>query len=1744
MELMTYKTRAVRTLSLLILVAMLAALTPPSITGGSALAQTATTPEITSFSADTANQVSLTWSAVTDADNYQVWRWESAENWVELDGSFEGTTYTDTTVTAGKTYYYQVSADGGSTWSNRVSATVGAYDASTLAAPTATSTAVSLSWGAVTGATSYELWRYENSWIQVGGALTATTYSDSSVEIGKTYYYQVMAKGPLGDGAWSNRVSATVPSTTPGMPLNLNAAAGDAQVVLTWNVPATDGGSALTGYQYRYQMAGGSWSSWMATSPALSRTATVTGLTNETAHNFEVQAMNTNGASPSATASATPMSTPPGIPSGLGTTSTGPTEITLSWTAAAGAASYQLQRRTNGGSWGSPMDAGSGTTYTDSGLTPSTTYDYEVRAVNPAGESDWSAVVTAATTDPTAPDMPSLTATAGATNIMLAWTAPDSNGADISGYDIDVSGDGSAWSDLSTPAAGDTSYNHTPLDPGTMNYYRIRAMNSVGYSDWSASEMATVPAVAPDKPSLTATADGTTIKLSWIAPASNGGAAITGYTVQVSSTGTSGWGTLANKAAADTSHDHTGLAAGTTRYYQISATNSAGLTSAWSDLASATTAGAAPPRGGATDTSSPRNLSVTKVDLDSSATQGTSTASLTVAWLVPSDPPDDGEATTDLAYQVQVWNPTTQVWDAVADDDDTSPLTLTHSGRMGTTEYTYRVRAVDGTRMGTWSTQESGTTVAVSPGKPTLTATAADGLKINLTWSVANDGGSDVIGYIVAVSATAPVGDADLVSPGYLDAGGNEQSGPVLLEAVPLSLAHAMAPGPVPLVAGATWYYQVSAVNSVVDLADPLAANAAWGAWSAVAMATVKTGPPPDTGLFTLTPSANTVTISYTPSTATGGSPFTSHEIQVYDAAKDTWTILRDSLDVTDYVHSGLDANVKMTYRARGKNALGAGPWITRSTTTPAGAPSAPKLTATVNGPDSITLSWTAPNDGGTAITGYIVEASETEDPFTALTGTDAAGLADREATDVTLTATHTDLSAGDTRYYRVRATNGTEGANSNIVSATTTTGGVPAAPAWDTTAALTPTATTVMLDWDAPAGTVTGYDIAIWENGRWTIIARNIPTDPTSYLISDLSGGTRYYFSIRGINANGPGTWSDPEDTTTTAGAPGKPVLTVTPDGPTTLKLSWTLDNDGGTAVTSYDVQVSNNGTTGWNSPEDDDDPATGAIIVEIATLSGQPAPAMSYDHTGLTGMTKKFYRVRADNTTEGPWSDVVSATTPAGKPAIVVLSNPPSPELADKFVLTWTKPATGGSAITGYQIQVWEDGAWMDLISVGGSVTTYTHQPIPGATTKYYRVRAMNAVGDGPWSLTQTRLTVVGKPGASVLHASANGTTEIRLTWTAAATGEPSGSTGITFYHIQVSNDGQSAWTAPETSTTIVDGERVHPIAGSETLTYRDTELDPASTKYYRVRAVNAQGEGPWSNVAMAMTAGGTPGKPKLTATKSGTSMINLGWTPPEGDGGSAITGYELQYWDGSNGWMALTTTTASVTAHTHRNIAGGMTKYYRIRAVNDGGNGLWSTIAYATTDTAAPSPPTLMAMKDGANKIKLTWTAGHDGGLTITAYNVQHSSDAGRSWAPLGTVSGLSTEDTGLSGGTTKHYRINAVNSKGTSGWSPLASATTDRSVPGRPTLLARSLPEAVYLNWASPATATGGSAITRYEIQRWDSAERRWVDVRSTTGTAYTDSGLMNGKKYYYRVRAVNGLGAGKWSTFQHATPAAN
>ena len=101
----------------------------------------------------------------------------------------------------------------------------------------------------------------------------------------------------------------------------------------------------------------------------------------------------------------------------------------------------------------------------------------------------------------------------------------------------------------------------------------------------------TTPTTVPGAPtSLTATANGTTtINLSWTAPADNGGSPITGYRIEVSPNGTSSWtNRVANTGTTTTTYAHTGLSAGTTRYYRVSAINANG-TGAASNTDNATT---------------------------------------------------------------------------------------------------------------------------------------------------------------------------------------------------------------------------------------------------------------------------------------------------------------------------------------------------------------------------------------------------------------------------------------------------------------------------------------------------------------------------------------------------------------------------------------------------------------------------------------------------------------------------------------------------------------------------------------------------------------------------------------------------------------------------------------------------------------------------------------------------------------------------------------------------------------------------------------------------------------------------------------------------------------------------------------------------------------------------------------------------------------------------------------------------
>jgi predicted phage tail protein len=397
-------------------------------------------------------------------------------------------------------------------------------------------------------------------------------------------------------------------AASPGAPTGLTPTPGNTSVALSWTAPGSDGGSAILGYNvYEGTSPGGESATPVnGTVPVSGTSATVTDLTNGTLYYFTVKAVSAVGTSPASNeASATP-ATSPGAPTGL-TPTPGNTSVGLTWT----------EPRSDGGSAILGYDVYEGTTpgaesarpvnltlitttgYTVTGLTTGTVYYFTVKAVNAYGPSAASNEASA-TPVATAPGPPrDLTATPGNTSVGLTWTVPRSDGGSaILGYNVyegTTPGGESATPVNGTALVTTTSCVVTDLATGTLYYFTVTAVNAYG-SSAASNEASATPAVSPGPPTgLTATPGNASVGLTWTAPGSDGGSAITGYNVYIGTSPGGESATPVNGATlvTTTSYIVTGLRNGTVYYFTVAAVNAVG-SSAASDEASATPSTTAP----------------------------------------------------------------------------------------------------------------------------------------------------------------------------------------------------------------------------------------------------------------------------------------------------------------------------------------------------------------------------------------------------------------------------------------------------------------------------------------------------------------------------------------------------------------------------------------------------------------------------------------------------------------------------------------------------------------------------------------------------------------------------------------------------------------------------------------------------------------------------------------------------------------------------------------------------------------------------------------------------------------------------------------------------------------------------------------------------------------------------------------------------------------------------------------------
>ena len=432
-----------------------------------------------------------------------------------------------------------------------------------------------------------------------------------------------------------------------------------------------------------------------------------------------------------------------------------------------------------------------------------------------------------------------------------------------------------------------------------------------------------------------------------------------------------------------------------------------------------------------------------------------------------------------------------------------------------------------------------------------------------------------------------------------------------------------------------------------------------------------------------------------------------------------------------------------------------------------------------------------------------------------------------------------------------------------------------------------------------------------------------------------------------------------------------------------------------------------------------------------------------------------------------------------------------------AAKIDLSWTAPAEdGGAAVTDYKIEVCAqataaacdtDAEWSELDSATVSTaTTYAHSGLTLGTTRHYRVSAVNSVGTGDPSAVASATTAAAvtcdAPPAGAFWSACLTVGRIPSGGYAGYDGTIGAltDTGFSRDGADYTIDGLfTTGSGLNLSLTAALGAAADDWVlriGDRTFAFADkSSVDAASHSVIWDNpgfSWNINNVGDIVTVSLRVATTSTaPGAPTgLTARANGPTRIDLSWTAPANDGGSAIGAYKIEVCaqataaacDTEPEWSTLTGTLAPATTYAHTGLTAGTTRHYRVRAVNPAvGEGAASAVASATT-TAAPGAPTgLTARANGPTQIDLSWTApANDGGSAIVAYKIEvcaqataAACDTEPEWSTLtGTLAPATTyAHTGLTAGTTRHYRVRAVNpAVGEGAASAVASATTVAAV----------------------------------------------------------------------------------------------
>jgi len=459
---------------------------------------------------------------------------------------------------------------------------------------------------------------------------------------------------------------------------------------------------------------------------------------------------------------------------------------------------------------------------------------------------------------------------------------------------------------------------------------------------------------------------------------------------------------------------------------------------------------------------------------------------------------------------------------------------------------------------------------------------------------------------------------------------------------------------------------------------------------------------------------------------------------------------------------------------------------------------------------------------------------------------------------------------------------------------------------------------------------------------------------------------------------------------------------------------------------------------------------------------------------------------------------------------PAISPFSVPGDGEVK----LVWSGfSSDGGSPMESVKVYRGDDIYTPTLVAVLPPMTReYTQSGLRNGHTYFYWISGVNALGEGPVSAPVK--AIPGRvPGPVTDLSVVPGLERVDLDWSMPL---DNGGREVTGYRIY-------------RGTSVYNMIPVASVQSSE-MAYSDAYLEPHMTYLYSISALNSLGEGPLSPPA-AVEVKGRASPPVIVNISSSAKSVSLNWTAPSDDGGSAVTGYRVEFREeGETEWGHIDVD------GTGANIGGmtsGDTYIFRVMARTNISFGLPSE-EVSVIIGILPEPPSALLVMPGSHVISLRWTPVPLSDRSMVSYRIYMAVN-GSPFNLLAEVDRI--EDSfmvdGLMTGVEYTFSISSVNLIGEGEMSSNRTVLL-KGPPGAPSALwvSRQGSDRIVIEWLPPVD-TGGSAITEYRIFRGSRLDSM-AEMASSTTTTFEDTGVEGGRTYYYMVKARNSEGMGPGS----------